>query len=88
MMKLGDQPALYSCQLLLLSLCSVLPPCPGSFPRTKKAGRQEPSPLASPSTALPSSEGCKRELQVRALPCWNYRADRDSAKASLCREPS
>ncbi|XP_052634730.1 coiled-coil domain-containing protein 81-like [Harpia harpyja] len=67
---------------------SLLPPCPGSSPRTKEASRQEPAPPARPTAALPSSEGCKRALQVRALPCCNYRAVRDSAKASLCREPS
>ncbi|KAM6033087.1 uncharacterized protein LJ206_001827 isoform 3-T3 [Theristicus caerulescens] len=43
---------------------SVLPQCPGSSPRTKEAGRQEPAPPARRTAALPSSEGCKRALQA------------------------
>ncbi|KAM6240753.1 coiled-coil domain-containing protein 81 [Porphyrio hochstetteri] len=48
----------------------LLPPCPGSSPRTKGAGRQEPS------AALPSSEGCKRALKE----VWQLSADWQQAK--------
>ncbi|XP_063177884.1 coiled-coil domain-containing protein 81-like [Chroicocephalus ridibundus] len=43
---------------------SVLPPCPGSPPRTKEAIRQEPAPAARPTAAIPSSEGFRRMLQT------------------------
>ncbi|XP_055565642.1 uncharacterized protein LOC114015429 isoform X1 [Falco cherrug] len=45
---------------------SVLPPCPGSSPRMKeagKAGRQEPASPAKPTSTLPSSDDCQRALQ-------------------------
>ncbi|XP_037230766.1 coiled-coil domain-containing protein 81-like isoform X2 [Falco rusticolus] len=46
---------------------SVLPPCPGSSPRMKeagKAGRQEPASPAKPTSTLPSSDDCQRALQA------------------------
>ncbi|XP_040399090.1 uncharacterized protein LOC121062867 [Cygnus olor] len=43
---------------------SVLPPCPGSSPGTKKADRQETAPRAkSTTTALPAPEASRRALQ-------------------------
>ncbi|KAM6191588.1 uncharacterized protein WM294_012637 [Sarcoramphus papa] len=41
----------------------VYPLRPGSSRRKKEAGRQEPAPPARPTSALPSSEACKRALQ-------------------------
>ncbi|XP_069709123.1 uncharacterized protein [Phaenicophaeus curvirostris] len=41
----------------------VLPPCPGSFPRTKEVGKQKPAPQGKPSTLLPDSSCCKKALQ-------------------------
>ncbi|XP_074995025.1 uncharacterized protein LOC142076665 isoform X1 [Calonectris borealis] len=55
---------------------SVLPPCPGSSPRTKEAGRQEPAPPARPTAALPSSEGCRRALQE----VWQLSAEWEQVK--------
>ncbi|XP_074706944.1 uncharacterized protein LOC141934980 isoform X3 [Strix aluco] len=47
---------------------SVLPPCPGSSPRTKETGRQGPASPDRSTAALPASEGCRRALQeVRQL---------------------
>ncbi|XP_040399082.1 coiled-coil domain-containing protein 81-like [Cygnus olor] len=64
---------------------SVLPPCPGSSPGTKKADRQETAPRAkSTTTALPAPEASRRVLQVPALPCGNDRAVWACTKASLC----
>ncbi|XP_048782097.1 uncharacterized protein LOC125684192 [Lagopus muta] len=47
---------------------SVLPPCAGSFRRTK-TGEQKEASTAQTSTALPATEESKRVLQVLALPC-------------------
>ncbi|XP_054667266.1 uncharacterized protein LOC129200035 [Grus americana] len=55
---------------------SVLPPCPGSSPKTKEAGRQEPFPPARPTAAIPSSEGCKRALQE----VWQLSAEWEQVK--------
>ncbi|XP_052634912.1 coiled-coil domain-containing protein 81-like [Harpia harpyja] len=55
---------------------SLLPPCPGSSPRTKEASRQEPAPPARPTAALPSSEGCKRALQE----VWQLSAEWERVK--------
>ncbi|KAM6033077.1 coiled-coil domain-containing protein 81-like [Theristicus caerulescens] len=55
---------------------SVLPPCPGSSPRTKEAGRQEPAPPARRTAALLSSEGCKRALQE----VWQLSAEWEQGK--------
>ncbi|XP_069636477.1 uncharacterized protein [Haliaeetus albicilla] len=41
----------------------VYPLRPGGSRRKKEAGRQEPAPPARPTSALPSSEACKRALQ-------------------------
>ncbi|XP_056182126.1 uncharacterized protein LOC130143467 [Falco biarmicus] len=42
---------------------SALPPCPGSSPRMKEAGRQEPASPAKPTSTLPSSDDCQKALQ-------------------------
>ncbi|XP_067168454.1 coiled-coil domain-containing protein 81-like isoform X1 [Apteryx mantelli] len=45
------------------SRASLLPPCPGSSPRTKKASKQQPPPAASSTAALAIPESCRRILQ-------------------------
>ncbi|XP_049683096.1 uncharacterized protein LOC126049964 isoform X1 [Accipiter gentilis] len=55
---------------------SLLPPCPGSSPRTKEASRQKPAPPARPTAALPSSEGCRRALQE----VWKLSAEWERVK--------
>ncbi|XP_037234809.1 uncharacterized protein LOC119144062 [Falco rusticolus] len=42
---------------------SALPPRPGSSPRMKEAGRQEPASPAKPTSTLPSSDDCQKALQ-------------------------
>ncbi|XP_069625777.1 uncharacterized protein [Haliaeetus albicilla] len=73
---MGHPPAPRSHQLLLVSLCSLLPPCPGSSPRMKEASRQKPAPPARPTAALPSSEGCRRALQE----VWKLSAEWERVK--------
>eukprot|EP00075_Anas_platyrhynchos_P014154 XP_027303407.1 uncharacterized protein LOC113840862 isoform X2 [Anas platyrhynchos] len=58
---------------------SVLPPCPGSSPRTKKTDRQEAAPQAkSTSTALPTPEASQRLVQE----VWNLSSQWDQTKSS------
>eukprot|EP00075_Anas_platyrhynchos_P015373 XP_027304626.1 uncharacterized protein LOC113842144 [Anas platyrhynchos] len=58
---------------------SVLPPCPGSSPRTKKTDRQEAAPQAkSTSTALPTPEASQRSVQE----VWNLSSQWDQTKSS------
>ncbi|XP_071885679.1 uncharacterized protein [Anas platyrhynchos] len=58
---------------------SVLPPCPGSSPRTKKTDRQEAAPQAkSTSTALPTPEASRRLVQE----VWNLSSQWDQTKSS------
>nr|XP_038027873.1 uncharacterized protein LOC113841552 isoform X2 [Anas platyrhynchos] len=61
---------------------SVLPPCPGSSPRTKKTDRQEAAPQAksakSTSTALPTPKASRRLVQE----VWNLSSQWDQTKSS------
>ncbi|XP_053940279.1 coiled-coil domain-containing protein 81-like [Cuculus canorus] len=54
----------------------VLPPCPGSSPRTKELGKQEAAPLGKPSTALPAAQCCKKALQE----VWQLSAQHEQVK--------
>ncbi|XP_067168455.1 coiled-coil domain-containing protein 81-like isoform X2 [Apteryx mantelli] len=66
------------------SRASLLPPCPGSSPRTKKASKQQPPPAASSTAALAIPESCRRILQetVELRAQW----DRRQSLGSLYRE--
>ncbi|XP_066840402.1 coiled-coil domain-containing protein 81-like [Anser cygnoides] len=58
---------------------SVLPPCPGSSPGTKRTDRQETAPEAmSTTTALPAPEASRRALQE----VWNLSSQWDQTDCS------